>query len=154
MNDQASRHTNDSSLMCSSLYNLVAAIRGRDWYDEPKEREVFIKTIINEVTHQRASIDPLLSLLNDHDWAVVNEIIDMLAEIGDVRAVPALIEVMQELNVWAAVFALKRIGTPEALAAVREWYHSAEIEIEKLGIFIEIDPNDLALGNEQPLGGV
>jgi HEAT repeat protein len=52
-----------------------------------------------------------------------------LGKLGDTRAVPALIERLSDMkdDGWsdhvcdAVTYALRKIGTPEALAAVEEW---------------------------------
>ncbi|MCB9451340.1 MAG: HEAT repeat domain-containing protein [Anaerolineaceae bacterium] len=74
------------------------------------------------------AFEPLIDALADGDDGVRRSAASALGELGDVRAVPALIERLDDTAGQVpfrvcneAASALKRIGTPEAMAAVREW---------------------------------
>jgi HEAT repeat protein len=72
------------------------------------------------------AVDALVQALEDPGRLVQANAAEALGRIGDPRAVEALIRVMdvddQDLGVRnSAAAALRRLGTPEALARVREW---------------------------------
>jgi hypothetical protein len=75
-----------------------------------------------------SSIEHLLAALDNPDVEVCNAVIHALGETRNAAAVPALIQLLNDpRKSWGtrvghgAASALKRIGTPEALAAVEKW---------------------------------
>jgi HEAT repeat protein len=69
------------------------------------------------------AVEPLIAALKE-DSGVGEETVEALGRLGDARAVEPLIAALGDEDwdtcAWAAE-ALRRIGTPEALAAFEEW---------------------------------
>lgn len=69
-----------------------------------------------ESFHDPRLVGPLCRLLKDEDWWLKVTACDSLAQLGDDRAVPYLIEALDDEDCsWAAVDALAQIGSPASL---------------------------------------
>ena len=68
----------------------------------------------------------LQQLLSDRSDLVRSSAVEALVKIGDSRAVPKLIQALGDRYYevqWAVEVALRKIGTPEALNALRQNYY-------------------------------
>lgn len=112
----------------SLIDELVGALLVRDWYDEPKEQVLLKREIIERGSF---AVMPLLPLLKHEDWAVRNDVAEMLGIIKDVRAVQPLIEALDEFGSRDMASALDHLGDPAGLAAIREWYRGSGSSYKK-----------------------
>ena len=117
---------------------LVLSLSVRDWEDgmETEDPVKVRKSLMQDIVNSgEVSVAPLLSLLNHSDWAVRDDAALMLGHLSSNRAVEPLLGIMlkdESMSVkLSAASALERIGTPDALAAVRDWYHNAHISAQQ-----------------------
>ncbi|MBZ0275137.1 MAG: HEAT repeat domain-containing protein, partial [Anaerolineae bacterium] len=80
------------------------------------------------VSQGELPLEILLNKLQDENVDLRELLTEMLGQLGDVRAIPALIERLADIEEGiggrvcdTAAIALRQIGTPKALAAVEEW---------------------------------
>jgi HEAT repeat protein len=69
------------------------------------------------------AVGPLIAALKDGDWRVRVQAAKALGEFGDARAVESLLAALEDeapIVHWEIVEVLRRIGTPEAQAALRK----------------------------------
>ena len=130
----------------SAIKDLLGALRDRDWWVRVraadalgtiggpkvveavlslvKDKDEFIRRCAVEIlittrvkTGGEAIFTSLVDALNDGDWWVRERAIDALASLGDLRAVPPLVRVMEQ-DVKAApiaIRALASLGDPQAI---------------------------------------
>ncbi len=115
---------------------VAGALEAVGWFPDDVENEVAYHIATRGwreiVVIGAPAVPPLLSALDDPDGNVRRGAVWTLGQIGDPRAVPFLISMLEdtagdmfgigERVCDAAAEALERIGTPEALAAVRAWH--------------------------------
>jgi HEAT repeat protein len=112
--------------------DLIRALESR-----PDDVRLAAARALGEIGH-RSAVKALIGLLHDSNHLVASSAADALGEIADSTAVPALVSILQDYKerssrhfqihgynrglYMAAVQALNRIGTPEALRAVATYH--------------------------------
>lgn len=112
--------------------DLAKALKNR-----PLEVRAAAARALGEIRH-RSAVPALISALKDQDYMVSSAAADALGEIGDPAAVPALRQVLHDYRsgadrhqqihgesrglYMAAVYALERIGTHDARAAINKYH--------------------------------
>lgn len=77
-------------------------------------------------------IKPVALLLQDDDWWLRITACDTLGRIGDVRAVPYLVQALDDDDSrWAAIDALSRIGAPECLKPLTKMLRDKRVEVRR-----------------------
>jgi twitching motility protein PilT len=72
--------------------------------------------VLVQYFHDPRVVEPVCRLLKDPDWWLRITACDALGELGDERAVPALVEALKDEEArWAAIDALARVGSTKAL---------------------------------------
>jgi HEAT repeat protein len=105
-----------------NLAPLIAALRDEKWPVHDGARKALMQI-------GKAAVEPLLAVLQDDDPFVRRRAVLALGEIRDVRALESLIAVLEgdetPLVRREAARALRRMDTPEAWAALREYEERA-----------------------------
>jgi serine/threonine-protein kinase len=145
----------------SAIKDLLGALRDRDWWVRVraadalgtiggpkvieavvslvKDRDEFIRRCAVEIlittkvqAGGEAVVSSLLDALNDADWWVRERAIDALAGLGDRRAVPPLLRVMETDTKAApvAIRALATLGDPKAIPPILGQLRSPERAIK------------------------
>ena len=133
----------------SAIKDLLQALRDRDWWVRVraadalgtiggprvveavlslmKDKDEFVRRCVIEILNSNRAragnegvFQSLVDALDDDDWWVRERAIDALANMGDLRAVPALLRVMEKDSKAApvAIRALASLGDPRAVGPV------------------------------------
>jgi twitching motility protein PilT len=86
-------------------------------HPEPEVRAAAL--VLAETVDDPRLVLPLTHMLKDEDWWLRVVAADRLGKLGDARAVPALVEALEDPDSrWAALDALSAIGAPDALQPI------------------------------------
>jgi HEAT repeat protein len=108
----------------SLMEKLIAALRDDD-------EDIRIMAAVDLMQIGEPAVEPLLAVLRDADAVGRSCAASILGQIGDARAVELLATALYDLDVnvcRSAAYALHKIGTPEALAAIEQWRASSSAE--------------------------
>ena len=116
----------DTALHARAVEPLIAALKGSDRVMQWRAAEA-----LGTLGAARA-VEPLIAALKDSKSSVRMSAAEALGKLGDARAVGWLINALKgDRDVrWRAAKALRRIGTPGALAAVREYEAQEKKEVK------------------------
>ncbi len=96
----------------------------------PDESTRFYALTLADSFAEPELVEPFCRLLRDPDWWIRITVCDSLARLGDDRAVPKLIEVLDDDDVrWAAIDALGRLGTGAAVQPLIELLRDPREEV-------------------------
>ncbi|TNE49612.1 MAG: PilT/PilU family type 4a pilus ATPase [Deltaproteobacteria bacterium] len=77
-------------------------------------------------------VPPLCNLLKDEDWWLRISACDSLGRLKDERAVPALVEALEDADVrWSAIGALAQIGSSNAIKPLAQLLRDPRLEVRR-----------------------
>ncbi len=115
---------------------LEAALRLAE-HQDPQLRTDAIMMLADSFNDRRM-VEPFCRLLKDPDWWLRVTACQVLGNLGDERAVPALLASLEDVDArWAAVDALAQIGAPSALQPLAQLLRDPrdEVRLEVLQAF-------------------
>lgn len=112
----------------------VMSVVGRDYNDEPDpDRAIHLRQEYKQrvVAYGATAVELLLDLCQHEDWLMRSEVAEALGEIGDVQAIPTLLDLMHHddsLSVQiSAASALDKLGNAAVISQVDTWYREQGI---------------------------